>query len=116
MGPNEINALHIVHVAAVLVLVAYTFYAFAAPAESRKGVLAATGIAFLVLALTGVRMWQGLYSFALLGWIVVKLVCALGITALVGLGYRRRSQAGMLMAIVLGLAIIALVMVYTKPF
>jgi ABC-type transport system involved in cytochrome c biogenesis permease subunit len=116
MGPNEINALHIVHVAAVLVLIAYTFYAFAAPPETRKRVLAVTGAAFLVLLLTGVRLWQGLYGFAPLGWIVVKLVCAVGITGLVGLAYRRRSQAGLLMAVVLGLAILAIAMVFTKPF
>jgi len=116
MGPSEINALHIVHVSAVLVLLGYTFYAFAAPPETRKRVLAVTGVAFLVLLLTGLRMWQGLYSFALLGWIVVKIVCALRIAGLVGMGYRRRAQAGMLMAVVLGLAIIAVAMVYTKPF
>ncbi len=116
MGPTEINALHIVHVAAVLVLIAFTFYACAAPPESRKRVLAVTGLAFLVLALTGIRMWQGLYSFAFLGWIFVKIACALGIAALVGVAYRRRAQAGLLMAVVLGLALIALVMVYTKPF
>ncbi len=116
MGPPEINALHIVHVSAVLALIAFTFYAFAAPPETRKAVLAVTGLAFVVLALTGIRMWQGLYSFAFLGWIFVKIACALGITALVGLAYRRRSQAGLLMAVILGLAVIALVMVYTKPF
>jgi hypothetical protein len=116
MGPTEINALHIVHVSAMLVLLAFTFYAFGAPPESRKTVLAVTGAAFLVLLLTGLRMWQGLYSFALLGWVVVKIICALGITALVGMAYRRRSLAGLLMAVVLGLAILAVAMVYTKPF
>jgi ABC-type transport system involved in cytochrome c biogenesis permease subunit len=116
MGPSEINALHIVHVSAVLTLIAFTFYAFAAPPESRRKVLAITGLAFLIVALTGVRMWQGLYGFAPLGWVFVKIVCALGITGLVGLAYRRRSQTGLLMAVVLGLAILAIAMVYTKPF
>jgi hypothetical protein len=116
MGPTEINALHIVHVAAVLVLIAYTFYAFAAAPETRKSVLAVTGTAAVVILLTGLRMWQGLYSFSLLGWIVVKIVCWLGITGLVGTAYRRRAQAGFLMAVVLALAIIAVAMVYTKPF
>jgi hypothetical protein len=116
MGPNEITALHIVHVSAVLTLIAFTFYAFAAPPETRKKVLALTGIAFLIVALTGLRMWQGLYGFAFLGWIVVKIVCAVGIAGLVGLGYRRRAQAGLLMAVVLALAILAVVMVYAKPF
>jgi ABC-type transport system involved in cytochrome c biogenesis permease subunit len=116
MVPNEITALHIVHISAVLALIAFTFYAFAAPPETRKTVLAVTGVAFLIVLATGLRMWQGLYGFAPLGWIIVKLVCAVGITGLVGLAYRRRSQAGLLMAVVLGLAILAVVMVYTKPF
>ena len=116
MVPNEITALHIVHVSAVLVLLALTFYAFAAPPETRKGVLGGTGVAFLIVLLTGLRMWQGLYGFALLGWIVVKLVCAVGITGLVGMAYRRRDQAWVLMTVVLTLAILAVAMVYTKPF
>jgi len=116
MGPTEINALHIVHVSAILVLIAFTFYAFAAPPETRKSVLSVTGLAFVVILLTGLRMWKGLYDFALLGWIIVKIVCAVGITGLVGLAYRRRAQTGLLMAAVLALAILAVLMVYTKPF
>jgi hypothetical protein len=116
MSPHELNALHIVHVAAVLALLAYTFYAFAAAPETRRRVLAVTGIAALVVIATGIRMWQGLYDFALLGWIVVKIVCLLGIASLVGLAYRRRDKACLLMAIVLALAILAVAMVYSKPF
>jgi hypothetical protein len=116
MGPTEINALHIVHLSAVLALIAFTFYAFAAPPETRKRVLMGTGLAFVIVALTGLRMWQGLYSFALLGWIIVKIVCALGITGLVGLAYRRRDLTALLMTVALGLAILAVVMVFTKPF
>ena len=73
MSPHELNALHIVHLSSVLVLLCYTFYAFAAAPETRKGVLAITGIAALVAIGTGLRMWQGLYSFAPLGWILCGL-------------------------------------------
>jgi hypothetical protein len=116
MSPHELNALHIVHVASVLVLLAFTFYGFAAAPETRKGVLAITGIAALLVIATGVRMWQGLFGFAPQGWIIVKLVCLLGMAGLVGFAYRRRDLRGILMTVVLALAIIALVMVYTKPF
>ncbi len=116
MSPHELNALHTVHVAAVLVLIAFTFYAFAAALETRKAVLSVTGVAALVVIATGIRMWQGLYGFAPLGWIIVKIVCLLGIASLTGMAYRRRSQACLLMAVILVLAIIAVAMVYAKPF
>lgn len=116
MGVHELTFLHVIHVAAALVLVGYTFYAFAAPPETRKRVLIWTGGASLAMLLTGVRMWQGIYAFAPAGWLIVKIVCWLGLSALAGIAYRRREQAGMLAWVAIVLAVIALVMVYAKPF
>ena len=116
MSPHEYAALHIVHVASALVLLGSTFYGFAAAPESKKAVLSASGIAAILVLLTGIRMWQGLYDFAGLGWIFVKLGCWLGIAALGGMGYKRRAQAGTFLAIISLLAVIAVVMVYLKPF
>src|SRR5476651_449392 len=116
MNPNELNALHVLHLSGVLALVAYTFYAFAGPPESRKRVLMITGISTLVVLLTGVRMWQSLLSFHLFGWIVVKLVCWLGLSAITGIAYRKRALAGPLMVVTLVLAIIAVTMAFVKPF
>ena len=116
MNPSELNALHIIHVASVLVLVAYTFFAFAGPAETKKRVMMITGIATLLVLLTGIRMWQGLFAFHAFGWVIVKLVCWLGLSALTGMAYRKREQANTLMIVGLVLAVVALVMVYAKPF
>jgi hypothetical protein len=116
MNPAELNALHIVHVAAVLVLIAYTFFAFAGAPGTKKRVMMITGISTLLVLLTGIRMWQGLFSFYAFGWIIVKIVCWLGLSALTGLAYRKRDQANVLMVVALVLAIVALVMVYAKPF
>ncbi len=116
MSPHELNALHIVHVGSVLAMLAFAFYGFAGAPETRKRVLAASGIAALLVLLTGFRMWQGLYGLTGLGWIYVKLVCWLGLAALAGIGYRRREQAGLFMAILLVLAVTAVAMVYVKPF
>ena len=44
---------HILHVSSLLVLFGYTFYAFAAPAETRKRVLVITGIASLLVLIGG---------------------------------------------------------------
>ncbi len=116
MKIHELNFLHLFHVSAVLVLVAYTFFAFAGPAETRKRVLMITGIASVLVLLTGVRMWQGVFAFQASAWIFIKLGCWLGLSALTGLAYRKREQANTLMIVALVLAITALAMVYLKPF
>jgi chromate transport protein ChrA len=50
------------------------------------------------------------------GWLVVKVVCWLGLSALAGIGYRRRGKAGLLIAVALFLIVTAVTMVYLKPF
>ena len=116
MNPSENNVLHLIHVLGLLVLTAYTFFAFAGPADTRKRVLAITGVASLLVLLTGIRMWQGMFSFQMAGWIIVKLVCWLGLSALTGMAYRKRDQANMLMSIALALLLVGVTMVYLKPF
>lgn len=116
MNPSEFNILHLLHVAAALVLMGYTFYAFAAPPETRKRTLIWTGSAAIVMLLTGLRMWQVQYNFAPAGWLVVKIVCWLGLSAISGIAYRRRAQAGLLAWLAILLAVIAVTMVYFKPF
>jgi hypothetical protein len=116
MNPHEYITLHVIHVAAALVLMGYTFYALAAAPETRKRALLWTGGASLVMLLTGLRMWQGIYEFAPAGWLVVKVICWLGLTALAGIAYRRRELAGKLAWVALVLVVTALVMVYLKPF
>jgi hypothetical protein len=112
---NETIALHMVHVAAALVLVGYTFYAFAAAPETRKRVMLWTGAASLVMLVTGIRMWEE-HGFDPVGWLLVKIVCWLGLSALAGIGYRRRDKAGLLAAVAILLAVTAVIMVYLKPF
>lgn len=106
---------YILHVTSVVVLTGYTFYAFAAAADTRKRVMMITGIAS-VLALVGGFGLQAKLNYGFPGWLIVKLICWLGLSALAGFGYRRRGAAGMLAGVALLLAFIAIVMVYTKPF
>jgi hypothetical protein len=75
-----------------------------------------TGGASLVMLLTGLRMWQGIYGFAPAGWLVVKIACWLGLSALAGIAYRKRSLVGGFAWLAIALVVIALVMVYVKPF
>jgi len=115
MNPAEYNALHIIHVFSAIGLVAATFYACAGAPETRKKTLMWSGIASLLVLLTGVRMWQSLYSFSS-GWAVVKIVCWLGLSAFAGIAYKRRAKAGLWITLTLVLSLLALVMVYVKPF
>jgi hypothetical protein len=116
MNPHEFLTLHLLHVAAAFVLMGYTFYALAAPPETRRKVMMWAGGASLVMLLTGLRMWQGIYGFAPAGWLVVKIGCWLGLAALAGIAYRQRGQAGAFAWIAIILVVTALVMVYVKPF
>ena len=116
MNPYESNLLHVLHVAGALVLMSQTFYAFAALPETRRKVLIWSGGASLVMLLTGLRLWQTVYGFAPAGWLVVKMVCWLGLSALAGIAYRRRELAGVLAWVALVLAVTAVAMVYVKPF
>jgi cbb3-type cytochrome oxidase subunit 3 len=106
---------HIIHVVSVLVLTGYTFYAFSAPPETRKRVMMITGIASL-LALVGGFGLQAKLAVGWPGWFIVKILCWLGLSALAGIGYRRRGAAGTLAVIAIALVFVAVVLVYTRPF
>ncbi|MCB1105154.1 MAG: hypothetical protein KDK74_10520 [Cephaloticoccus sp.] len=115
MNPHELNSLYILHVLSAISLIGTTFYACAGAPETRKKALMWSGIASLLVVLTGIRMWQGLYGFAG-GWAIVKLVCWLGLSAFGGLAYRKREKASLWLILTVILTAVALVMVYIKPF
>ncbi len=106
---------HILHVSSLLVLFGSTFYAFAAPVETRKRVLMITGVMSLLMLVSGFGLLSKLH-LGFPGWVIVKLVCWLGLSAVAGMAYKRRSQANTLMLVTLALAITAVLLVYLKPF
>jgi hypothetical protein len=105
----------ILHLSSIIVLLGYTFYAFAAPAETRKRVLMITGIASLLVLVSGFGLRERLH-IGFPGWIIVKLVCWLGLSAIAGIAYRKRAMADLFMIIAFVLAITAVAMVYVRPF
>jgi len=105
----------ILHLASIIVLLGYTFYAFAAPAETRKRVLMITGIAALLVLFSGWGMRERLH-LGFPGWIIVKIVCWLGLSSIAGIAYRKRAMADLFMIIAFVLAITAVAMVYVRPF
>ncbi|MBW8780539.1 MAG: hypothetical protein JF599_01440 [Verrucomicrobia bacterium] len=105
----------ILHVSSLLALFGGTFFAFAGAPETRRRTLIFTGVASLLMLVSGVGLLHKLgYGFP--GWAMVKLVCWLGLSSLAGIGYRRRGCPCALKLIALVLGVTAVVMVYTKPF
>ena len=108
--------LHILHVYSLLILTAHTYMAFANPApENRKRTLIITGIAALLLVVSGCGMVKPVFSFGS-GWVVVKLLCWLAFSALAGVAYRKPELRGTLSFVGLTVLLVALVMVFAKPF
>ncbi len=105
---------NILHVLSVLVLTGFTFYAFAAPAETRKRVLMITGFASLV-ALVAAFGLQAKLQIGWPGWLFVKIACWLVLSALAGFGYRKRESVQALIYIALAAVVVAVLMVYLKP-
>ena len=105
---------YVVHVFSVFVLTGYTFYAFAAPAESKKKVMMITGIASLLALIAGFGLLAKVHNNQFAPWVIVKIVCWLGLSALAGIGYRRRGAVCVLKAVALALVLVAVVAAYTK--
>jgi hypothetical protein len=105
----------VLHLGSIFVLLGYTFYAFAAPAETRRRVLMITGIAALLVIVTGFGMLHRL-QLGFPGWAKVKFGCLLGLAVITGIAYRKRNLADLFMIIAFVLAITAVAMVYVRPF
>jgi hypothetical protein len=105
---------YILHVFSVLVLTGYTFYAFAAPAEKRKQVMMITGIASLLALVAGFGLLTKLHNNQFSAWVIVKIVCWLGLSGLAGVGFRKREKAPVFIGVALALVFVAIFAVYTK--
>ncbi|MDI1319641.1 MAG: hypothetical protein PSW75_05525 [bacterium] len=106
----------LLHILSLIVLTAHTFMAFANPApENRKRTLIITGSAALLMLGAGFGMLTlNKIPFAT-GWVIVKFVCWLGLSALAGIAYRRPHLRGTLSTIGLVLIAVAVFMVYFRP-
>lgn len=103
-----------VHLVSLAIVTGYTFYAFAAAPETRKRVLMITGVAALLMFVSGFGLMHKM-GYAWLGWVWVKLVCWLALAALAGFAYRRRHLVGALSFVALGVIALAVYMAIYKP-
>ena len=107
---------HILHIFSLFVLTAHTFMAFANPLpENKKKTLMITGIAGLLVLVSGFGLQAKVLAGTFPGWLIVKLGCWLGLMALGGIVYRRPQLRGGLALATLSLILIAIVMVYVRP-
>jgi hypothetical protein len=105
----------ILHVSSLLVLTGATFYGFAGAPETRKKVLVFAGVASLLMLISGVGLIHKL-GYGWPTWVIIKLTVWLVLSALAGIGYRKRAQAPVLIPVVFVLLLVSVVTVYTKPF
>jgi uncharacterized membrane protein SirB2 len=107
----------LLHVFALFVLTAHTFMAFANPAvENKKRTMMITGVASLLVLISGFGLLSKLHNNQFEAWVIVKLLCWLGLSALAGVVYRKPHARATLSLIALTLILIALAMVYIVRF
>jgi hypothetical protein len=106
----------IMHVTAAILLVGFTFQAFAAPNPERRGAtLRNTGILSILVLVGGFGLSAKMgYGFPV--WMIIKLVCWLGLSAITGIAFRKPEKACTLAVISIVLVIVAVLAVYIKPF
>jgi len=103
------------HLSGLFLLAGYTFYALVAPAEQRKRVMIITGVASLIVLASGFALLHSVYGGHFYLWVVVKLGCWLGLSAMAGLAFRKRAQMGLWNALALGFILVAIAMACFKP-
>ncbi len=107
---------HILHLLGIIILVGSTFAAFANPTPLlRRKVLTASGVASLVTVVAGFGL-AGLLKYGFPTWIIIKIVCWLGLSAITGMIFRNPKKIPAYAAATMALLIVALYMVYFRPF
>ena len=103
----------ILHVSSAVLLVAFTFQACAAPkADRRKFLMSVTGVLALVVLVAGFGL-AAKRGYGFPAWMIVKLVCWLGIAGLSGMAFRKPEKGPLLTWVGALLAVVAVVTVYT---
>lgn len=110
------NLYRVIHVFAVILLAGLAFAAFANPAKtSKRKVLMASGICSLLALIAGFGLVAKLgIPFPFPAWILVKLFCWLGLSAMAGIAYRQPKKIPWLAGISIVLLLLAICLVYYR--
>lgn len=112
----SIELYQIVHIFSVILMTAVTFAALASPRpENKRRSMMWSGILAVVALVSGFGLLARL-GLAVRGWVAIKLVCWLGLTALTSLAYRQPGQGRSLTLLTLIAVFLAVSMVVMKPF
>ncbi|MBI2812890.1 MAG: hypothetical protein HYX71_01235 [Opitutae bacterium] len=114
---DKLTFYKLLHVFALIVQTAHTFMAFANPDRANRWLtLMVTGIASLLMLASGFAMLAIQKIPFSSGWVIVKLVCWLALGSMAGVVYRKAHLRGLLSLVALALILVALVMVFFRPF
>ena len=103
------------HVTSAILLVAGTFYAFAAPQDTRKRMLMLTGIASLLTLIGGFGLLAKVYTNTFYLWVFIKIAGWLLLSALSGVAYRRRAKVQLWVILAIVAVVSNVAAVYFKP-
>lgn len=108
---------YLLHVIGGFLLTAFTILATATAANGkRKGLMALTGILSLVVLVGGFGLIAKVYSNTWPAWVHPKIACWLVLSMASGLAMRKPSTAGLWTGVSVASVVIAVVMVYVRPF
>ncbi len=106
----------IIHLISLLVLTGGIFYGFAGTPGTKKTVMIVTGVASVLMLVSGFGLLSKLHANQFSTWVIVKLVVWLALSALAGIGYRQRDKFCLFTGIIGLLLFVALLMVYHVRF
>jgi hypothetical protein len=107
---------YVLHVAGLLLLTGASFGVFADPTPARKRLCQTAAVILGLLVLTGGFGLLARLGYGWPGWVVVKLVCLIGVVLNVFLAFRKPQMAGLLRPLTALLLVVGVLMVYLKPF
>ena len=107
---------YIIHVLSISTLFGTCIGACVLPAkENRKKMLMYSGIASLGVFITGFGM-AGMDHIGFPGWLLVKIACWLILSVVVGMFFRTPEKRASLIKLSTLVFVLALVMVFIRPF
>jgi hypothetical protein len=113
----KLQIYQLLHVFSALFLTGLTFFAFASPRpEQKRLMMIMTGILSLVILISAFGMISIVYANHYTGWMFVKIGCWLALSALGGIVYRHPDKAPAFLGLATLLVLVAVYMVYFKPF
>ena len=109
------NLYRVIHVFAIILLAGLAFAAFANPAKtSKRQVLMASGICSSLALIAGFGLIAKLSIPLSSTWILVKIFCWLGLSAMAGIAYRQPKNIPWLAGASIALLLLAICMVYYR--